>query len=74
MERNTHPSDASGELHNRVSTRSPRGPDEASNRLATTSLVLGIVAFLIQLVAWGLEALKEIEHDAAFERWVELVW
>jgi hypothetical protein len=28
------------------------------------------VAFVIQLVAWGLTLLEKIEHDAAFERWV----
>jgi hypothetical protein len=70
MERNTHPSDASGELDNRVRTPSPSEPDEAWNQPATTSLVLGIVAFVIQLVAWGLTFLEKIEHDAAFERWV----
>jgi hypothetical protein len=69
MERNTHPSNASGELDNRVRT-SPSEPDEPWNQPATTSLVLGIVAFVIQLVAWGLTFLEKIEHDAAFERWV----
>jgi hypothetical protein len=70
MERNTHPSDTSGELDNRVGTPSPSEPDEAWNQPATTSLVLGIVAFVIQLMAWGLTFVEEIEHDAAFERWV----
>jgi hypothetical protein len=58
-ERNTHPSDASGELDNRVGTPSPSELDEAWNQPATTSLVLGIVAFVIQLVAWGAEGIPD---------------
>jgi hypothetical protein len=53
MERNTHPADANGEFHNRDGTPSPMEPNEASNQPATTSLVLGILAVVIQLLAWG---------------------
>ena len=68
MGRNTHPSDASGELDNRVGTTSPSEPDQAWNQPATTSLVLGILAVVIQLVPWGVWIMLERQGDAASAR------
>ena len=45
-------------------------PGEGSNRPATTSLVLGIVAFWIPLLVLGLLALEEIDNQAAWDRFV----
>jgi hypothetical protein len=66
MERNTHPVHASGEFHNRDGTPSPT----ASNQPATSSLVLGLSAFVIQLLAFGDWLFLERQHDAAFERFL----
>lgn len=41
-----------------------------SNGPATTSLVLGILAFVIQLVAWGVWFILDRQDDAAFERFL----
>jgi hypothetical protein len=54
-------------------TARPQGPPsaappEAPNSSATRSLVLGIVAFVIQFVAWGMLVLEEIESEAAWDR------
>ena len=37
---------------------------------AVTSLVLGILAFMIQLLAWGDWFIRAKQHDAAFERFL----
>ena len=39
-----------------------------SNGPAVTSLVLGILAFMIQLLAWGDWFIRDLQHDAAFWR------
>ena len=44
---------------NRDGTPSSTEPNEASNQPATRSLVLGILALLIQLLAWGKLLLRE---------------
>jgi hypothetical protein len=43
---------------------------DLSNGPAKTSLVLGILAFMIQLLAWGDWFIREKQHDAAFERFL----
>jgi hypothetical protein len=55
---------------NRDGTPSPTEPDEASNHPATWSLVLGILAFVIQLLAWGVWFMLDRQGDAAFERFL----
>jgi hypothetical protein len=44
------------------------GPRCSVDSSAGTSLVLGLLALVIQLVVWGLFILEEIESDAAFRR------
>ena len=53
MGRNTHPAHANGEFHNRDIASSPTEPGDGSNSPAQSSLVLGIVAVVIQLLGWG---------------------
>ena len=55
---------------NRDGTPSSTEPNEASNQPATTSLVLGILAVVIQLVAWGVWFMLDRQDDAAFERFL----
>ena len=43
---------------------------DLSNGPAKTSLVLGILALMIQLLAWGDWFIREKQHDAAFERFL----
>ena len=50
-------------------TSTPRAGD-LSNGPATTSLVLGILAFVIQLLAWGVWFILDKHDDAAFERFL----
>jgi hypothetical protein len=49
----------------------PHGAEHASvERPATTSLVLGILAVVIQLLAWGVWFILDRQDDAAFERFL----
>ena len=68
----THPSDASGDLHNRDGTPSPTDPNEASNQPATKSLVLGITSFALipasVLVVWA--RLGDVQLDT----WTVIVY
>jgi hypothetical protein len=50
-------------------TSTPRAGD-LSNGPATTSLVLGILAFVIQLLAWRVWFILDEQDDAAFERFL----
>ena len=43
---------------------------DLSNGPATTSLVLGILAVVIQLLAWGVWIILKRQDDAAFDRWL----
>lgn len=43
---------------------------DLSNGPAKTSLVLGILAFMIQLLAWGDWFIRDRQQDAAFERFL----
>jgi hypothetical protein len=46
---------------------------DLSNDPAITSLVFGILAFVIQLLAWGLTTLARIQYEAALDRWATRV-
>lgn len=56
-------------LSERGDTSTPHAGDP-SNGPATTSLVLGILAFVIQLLAWGVWFILDKQDDAAFERFL----
>ena len=56
-------------LSKRGDTSTPHAGD-LSNGPATTSLVLGILAVVIQLVAWGVWFMLDRQDDAAFERFL----
>ena len=72
MTRNTHPSDASGELDNRVGTPSPGEPDQAWDQPARTALVLGITSFALipasVLVVWARVG------DVQLDTWTVIVY
>jgi hypothetical protein len=42
---------------------------DLSNDPAITSFVFGILAFVIQLLAWALTTLARIQYEAALDRW-----
>jgi hypothetical protein len=52
--------------------RSPETTQEGmtARRVAIRSAVLGILALVIQLLAWGDWFIRETHHDAAFWRFV----
>jgi hypothetical protein len=56
-------------LSERGDTSTPHAGD-LSNGPATTSLVLGILAFVIQLLAWRVWFILDEQDDAAFERFL----
>ncbi len=68
MDANARSGGASGELQHPDSAAIPTEPDEASNPSAITSLVLGILALMIQLLAWGVWFIRSSQADAALER------